>query len=78
MRRMRNAYNSREIARPIARMEMPRLRVRVESEIAQKLASAAEKLYPDQGRRAASRLARDSIKRYLRYCNGRDRSRSSG
>ena len=60
-----------------APMEMPRLQVQVSDETARMLAEAAARLWPGHCNRAINRLARDGIKRYLRYStNGTPRPRT--
>ena len=61
---------------PVAKMEMPKLRVPISDELIQKVTTAAESLWPGQGRRAISRLTRDAIRRYERSPDGILRSRS--
>jgi hypothetical protein len=50
-----------------AHMGMPKLKVKVNDQLASKALDAANSLWPNQGQRAVNRLARDAILRYLRY-----------
>ena len=50
-----------------AHMEMPKIKVKVNDQLASKTLKTADSLWPNQGQRAVNRLARDAILRYLRY-----------
>ena len=50
-----------------AHMGMPKLKVKVNDQLASKALKTAESLWPNQGQRAVNRFARDAILRYLRY-----------
>lgn len=50
-----------------AHVGMPKLKVKVNDQLASKALKVADSLWPNQGERAVNRLARDAILRYLRY-----------
>ena len=60
----------------IARMEQPKLHVKVPDRLGQEAVKAADRLWPGQGQRAVNRLTRDALDRYLRYIGHGSRDRS--
>jgi Xaa-Pro aminopeptidase len=42
----------------------------INDELMDRVKASAERIWPGQGIRAITRLTRDAIKRYLRYCDG--------
>ena len=60
---------------PIASMAMPRFKIPVDDRLLKALTASSEKLWPGQGRRGLSRLARDAIRRYGRDNDGNARRR---
>ena len=48
---------------------VPKLKVTVRDDLMEKVAAVAETLWPGHGVRGVTRLIRDAIRRYLKYCD---------
>ena len=59
----------------LATMRMPKLKVQVGDKLAKDFQKAADGLWPGQGARATNRLARDSIRIFLRKSASEIRNR---
>ena len=54
--------------------EMVRIKFNITDELMKEISAEADRLWPKQGMIAVARLARDSLRRFWRYCNGKSRT----
>jgi hypothetical protein len=52
---------------------MARFKLIINDELMERVKATAERLWPGHGTRAVLRFARDAVRRYLRYCDGKPR-----
>ena len=62
----------------VAHMEQPTLKVDIKENLLRRLEARAEQSWPGHGVIGRDRLTRDALRRYMRYCNGRDGTGNKG